>query len=482
MIASQYTFESTSSSTLAGYERRWDEWQFQLEVAKKELQQIETQITAADLRRQIAEKELDNHILQRTHAQEVADHLRSKFSNQELYNWMVSELSALYFQSYQLAYDTARRAELAYRFERGIADSSFIRFGQWDSLRRGLLAGERLQLDLRRLELASLHEHRREHELTKHISLVSLNPLALIQLKETGSCELEVPEVLFDLDHPGHYMRRLKAVSLTIPCVVGPYTNINAKLTLLRNTTRINPNLIGDNSYPESLDPTSVEDRFRHDFSPSQSIATSTGQNDSGLFELNFRDERYLPFEGAGAISRWRLELSGNWPQGQWPQFDVHTIADVILHLRYTARDGGETLKKAAIGHLNQALNQLAAPAAGSESEDQGLWRLFSLRHEFSTEWQRFAHATASPRSLGFVVSRERFPYFLQGKTLQIQAVDVFSPDASSPVNPLPDDEVSVSHSTPDRNPMGPPWLLSLEWKKSEPPKDLLVLLRYTIE
>jgi hypothetical protein len=30
---------------------------------------------------------------------------------------------------------------------------------------------------------------------------------------------------------------------------------------------------------------------------------------DAGMFELNFRDERYLPFEGAGAISEWRLEF-----------------------------------------------------------------------------------------------------------------------------------------------------------------------------
>jgi hypothetical protein len=41
-----------------------------------------------------------------------------------------------------------------------------------------------------------------------------------------------------------------------------------------------------------------------------QSVATSNAQNDSGLFELNFRDERYLPFEGTGAISSWRLELA----------------------------------------------------------------------------------------------------------------------------------------------------------------------------
>ena len=476
MLAAMVNTTASMMGVVGNYERRAEDWALQAKLALQEGLQIDKQIIAADLRRQIAQKELENHTLQRTHAQEVADHLRGKFSNQELYNWMVSELSALYFQSYQLAYDTARRAELAYRFERGIADSSFIRFGQWDSLRRGLLAGERLQLDLRRLELASLHEHRREHELNKHISLVSLNPLALIQLKETGSCELEVPEVLFDLDHPGHYMRRLKSVSLTIPCVVGPYTNVNAKLTLLRNTTRINPNLIGDNSYPESLDPTSVEDRFRHDFSPSQSIATSTGQNDSGLFELNFRDERYLPFEEAGAISRWRLELSGNWPEAQWPQFDVQTIADVILHLRYTARDGGENLKTAAIRNLNQAFNQLAAPAAGSGSEDQGLWRLFSLRHEFPTEWQRFSQATGSTRSLSFVVTRERFPYFLQGKTLEI--LEVYSPEPTNPLSPLIDTEVNPSIA--DLDPMGEPWSLTLNWNRSEVPKDLFVVLRYT--
>jgi hypothetical protein len=58
-----------------------------------------------------------------------------------------------------------------------------------------------------------------------------------------------------------------------------------------------------------------------------QSIATSNAQNDSGMFELNFRDERYLPFEGAGAISTWRLELPA-----EFRVFDDATIPDVILH------------------------------------------------------------------------------------------------------------------------------------------------------
>ena len=34
----------------------------------------------------------------------------------------------------------------------GLADSSYINFGYWDSLKKGLLAGEKLQYDLRRLE------------------------------------------------------------------------------------------------------------------------------------------------------------------------------------------------------------------------------------------------------------------------------------------------------------------------------------------
>jgi len=65
-----------------------------------------------------------------------------------------------------------------------------------------------------------------------------LDPLALITLKETGQCVVSLPEALFDMDYPGHYMRRLKSVSLTIPCVAGPYTSINCELTLVSSQIR----------------------------------------------------------------------------------------------------------------------------------------------------------------------------------------------------------------------------------------------------
>ena len=69
------------------------------------------------------------------------------------------------------------------------------------------------------------------------------------------------------------------------------------------------------------------------------------------MFETNFRSERYLPFEFTGAISDWRLELPTNFNY-----FDVDTISDVVIHMRYTAREGGETLRGKAISYVGDTL------------------------------------------------------------------------------------------------------------------------------
>src|SRR5262249_51211894 len=155
----------------------------------------------------IAQQELKVHQQQMQDAQDVQDFLTNKYTNQDLYAWMTSDISATYFQCYQMAYDLAKRAERAFRFERGITDSNYIQFGYWDSLKKGLQAGERLYLDLKRLEMAYLDQNKREYEIAKHISLVLNFPMALIALKQTGQCIIDLPEAFFDADYPGHYMR-----------------------------------------------------------------------------------------------------------------------------------------------------------------------------------------------------------------------------------------------------------------------------------
>jgi Tc toxin complex TcA C-terminal TcB-binding domain len=39
-----------------------------------------------------------------------------------------------------------------------------------------------------------------QFEITKHVSLYQLNPLAIFELREQGTCEFELQEILFDLD------------------------------------------------------------------------------------------------------------------------------------------------------------------------------------------------------------------------------------------------------------------------------------------
>lgn len=116
---------------------------------------------------------------------------------------------------------------------------------------------------------------------------------------------------------------------MTIPRVVGPCTGVNCTLTLLPHRVRITPQLLDGVGYARSGPDDS---RFEERTGRVQSIVTSSGQNDSGPFEVNLKDERYLLFEGAGVISEWQSRLPG-----PIRQFDYDTISDVILHVRHTA-------------------------------------------------------------------------------------------------------------------------------------------------
>jgi len=408
MLSTMTSFAANTAQTNAGYQRRADDWKLQKESANKEIAQIDKQILAAQIREQIADQELDNHERQIENARQIEDFNRNKYTKEELYGWMIGEISSVYFQCYQLTYDLAKKAEKAYRFELGLPSSNFIQFGIWDSFRKGLMSGERLYLSLKQMEKSYMDQNRREFEITKNISLLSFNPIALITLKETGTCLLELPETLFDIDYPGHFMRRIRSVSITIPCVVGPYTSINCTLTLLSSEIRVK-------STPQTPYAKQADDkRFVENFAAMQSIATSTAQNDSGLFELNFRDERYLPFEGNGVISRWRIELPT-----EFRQFDYQTITDVVLHLKYTARDGGAALRKVAITNLNQLLKS-----------DSGKlqFRLFSLRHEFPSEWQMLVSTAdkTGGHSQSFSFNKQRFPILFENGVITVRRVEIF--------------------------------------------------------
>jgi len=354
----------------------------------------------------------------------------------------------------------------------------YISGDNWQREHAGLMAGERLNMQLHRLEKAYLENNKRDYEITQAISLSLLNPQALLQLKQTGTCAFIIPEIIYDAIYPGQYKRTIKSVRLTIPCVTGPYTNISAKLTLndswVRTKDKLNTDQLklSENSEDEVKAVKNV------------SITTSSAQNDSGLFELNFRDERYLPFEGAGAVSSWKLELPS-----AIRSFNYDTISDVIFHISYTAKDDAA---------FRTATEQNIANTLTSYAQTTGLLRLFSLKYDFPEAFYKLLNSTDTLQTTSLEVTKNHFPYLFAAKNLSLVKGTVYlkplsghtiSDGYSVRINSVGvsswtdfPGEASMKEGALNLN--GNPvttWTIEATGLKKEDLDDLLILIRYRI-
>jgi hypothetical protein len=403
--------------TQAGWDRRSAEWCHQMRVLPIEIQQTELLILGAQRRRDSAMQELNNHQRGIENATEVLDFLRHKFTSTELYLWYLKEAAAHHSRLYDLTLCGALEAQRAYNFERGHTTRRFIPEETWDNLHEGLTAGEKLELALRQMEKDYLDENIREYELTKHFSLRLHFPLEFMRLKATGSCVIDIPEWMFDLDYPGQYMRRIKSLSLTIPCVTGPYTGVHCRATLLSSMTRIDPRLevpatdcCCDCRSGNGYEACPHDPRIVRTYGAREAIATSSGQNDSGLFELNFRDERRLPFEFHGAACRLRIEFP---PENNY--FPMETVTDLIVNMNLTARESGEMMRQAASEAARKHL-----PGSG--------WCFFDVRHEFPDAWQMLHDGSREGErgaKLHLRMHRKLFPFIPGRDDLSITSVAI---------------------------------------------------------
>lgn len=403
-------FDASKSSRLASAVVREHDWVLQSNQAALDIMSIDRQRLASEIRLDIATKELDNHRTVMRQSRQASDFLADKYTNAQLYDWMSTQISATYFQSYQIAYDLAKKAEYAMQRELGSTATQYIQFGYWDSAHKGLLAGERLRGAINRMHSDYLERNRRTYEITKHVSIANINPAALIELRETGSCTVMIPEALFDLDRPGDYCRRLKMVSLSLPCVTGPYTGVHCTMTLLNSQVRVaaTPTTPYPSAGPDDQRFTSV--------SPVESVVTSSARDDSGMFVTDFNDERFLPFEGAGAIGTWRLELPATMRQ-----FDYQTITDAVITLRYTALNGGPALRAAAVKDLQQALQTMEVGPGTA-----GLYQLMSVQRDDPDSWYQLLHPSQDApelHTLRWKLEPQSLPYARQGKEVDRLAV-----------------------------------------------------------
>lgn len=394
-----------SSGIEANFMRREQDWRQQLKLAQQEINAIDQQIIAAEIRLQISERDLEIHEKSIEQIKEVYEFYKDKFTKLGLYNYLATNLSQLYRSAYNMALNMAQKAERAYQFELDLNDY-FIQNDNWDSGNAGFLSGERLNLQLQQLEKAYIENNSRRDEITQSFSLRGLNPEQLTLLQEQGQCSFTIPEMAFDLFYPGHMNRKITNVRLSVPCVTGPYTNVSCRLNLISSQIRIDGSTkVAGPSYAQTA------------------VSTSSGNNDGGQFELNFRDERYLPFEGAGAESTWSLQL----PSAFRP-FDYRTINDVIIHISYTAQYD-ETHRTNVEDEISGTIKDYLTNA--------GYYVLFSMKQHFSDELYRL-QSDASVTSVDVRVKREYLPYVISQHDIQLASTVVIKePITDSDTPPL---------------------------------------------
>ncbi|EPJ1396425.1 TPA: phage tail tape measure protein [Yersinia enterocolitica] len=328
----------------ANYLRRTDEWQLQQTLAEKDVAQIKEQLTGLDLQISMAEKQHDLAEMEQSHAMAVYQMQSTRFSGKELYNWMVGRLSGLYYQLFDAAQPLCMMAKsaLARDIDASKTDHLFINSG-WSDLYQGLLAGEDLMLNLQKLENIWLKEDARALEVERTISLAqvyeksakfNLSDKVSGYLNGTGSdteeakdgngvsihegilsASVSIKTLALDNDYPAAMQlgqkRRIKQISVSLPALLGPYQDVQATLSYDGQNTGL--------------------------ANGCTAIAISRGMNDSGQFQLDFNDGKYLPFEGIDINDGGALVL--RFPNANDQQKALlQSLSDIILHIRYTIR------------------------------------------------------------------------------------------------------------------------------------------------
>ncbi|MCI8211521.1 hypothetical protein AUC61_18490 [Pseudomonas sp. S25] len=355
-----YTENAEVQLRADGYKRRRQEWQFLKDQAQAQLNVLVIQAGQQELVNISAKRKRLRSQQAREHAQALYAFIEKRDTNTALYQWLLGQMSTLYFQAYDAVLSLCLASEACWQYEIGDSDTRFIPVNAWVDDRHGLSSGESLSLGLLQMESAFVVRHERRLELVKTVSLRQLLQdysglsdesgwaAVIASLRSTGTLEFALKPSLFDQDYPGHYLRQLVQVSMSLPGVLGLYENSRVMLGQLASSYLLKPDLGGckhmyrqANELPDEHD--DISPRFViANPRPSQQVAVSGGSDDPGLHFAQMEDARYLPFEGTGAVSTWTLSFPRYASALQQELFDRLQEKDIIVHLRYRAMDGGK--------------------------------------------------------------------------------------------------------------------------------------------
>jgi hypothetical protein len=398
--------------TQASFERRTEDWLLQKHLSDKDAQIGAQQIFHAQNQQQVALQERALAGLQLDHAQAVLDFLANKFTNAELFEWMSGVLGRVYAYFLQQATAIAQLAQAQLAFERQEPAPGFVRSDYWQDTsdsadngsgssadRQGLTGSARLLQDIYRLDQYAFETDRRKLHLTQTVSLAQIAPLELQQFRETGVLVFATPMDMFDREFPGHYLRLIKRLWVSLSALIPAALGIRATLSTSGLSRVV---VAGDQFVPVVLNR-----------SP-EAIAFTSPLNATGLFELESENGLLLPFEGMGVDAVWQLEL----PKPANP-FDYHTIADVLLTIEYTALNSYE--------YRQQVIKTFDTELSNDRS--------FSFRQQFPDQWYDLNNPDQTPTPMVVRFNTSRGDFLPNVDDLVIQhLVLYFAPTNGTPV------------------------------------------------
>jgi len=393
LAAASQIASSTSSimSQLASYQRREQEWQYQSDLAGYDISLANQQIKVAEQNTRIISQEREIASLNMDHATDTLEFLKTKFTNAELYRWMGNVLERTYSYMLNIATGVAKTAEQQYYFEQQEQAGPFIMDDYWEvpqsggSLtsggvdRRGLTGSTRLLQDLTKLDQYAFETTKRKLQMTKVISLGQHFPEAFQNFRDTGVFNFDLTDRMFDYDFPGHYLRLVNGIKVSVIGLVPVYDSIKATLTA------------GTNSYTV-INANNTFQRVPIRRMEVDQVALTGASRETGLFEFQPAQSELLnPFEGMGIESRWEFKM---------PKFsnrmDYSTIADVVIEVDYTALDSFQ--------YRYQVLQDI--------DNTLGFSRGFSFKNNYPDQWYELAGAQdgGAEFSVDIELKHDQFP------------------------------------------------------------------------
>lgn len=414
--------EASILGTVGSYERRAADWQLQLDMANQDITiGMQQHLMALDHSSVVDQEQVISQ-LQAANAQATVDFLANKFTNAELYDWMSGILGRAYGYFLQQATAMARLAQSQLAFERQDKSLSVIQYDYWRAPsegaasngagnpapdRRGITGSVRLLQDIYELDQYAFETNRRKLQLTKTISLATLAPSEFETFRATGVMPFVTPMNLFDQDFPGHLLRLIRRIRVSVVALIPPTQGIRASLS----STGLSRVAVGDGAlgFQRVI--------VRHD---PEAIALSSPLNATGLFELDPQPELMVPFEGMGVDTSWEFQM----PMAA-NRFDYGSIADVLVTIEYTAMDNFE--------YRQQVIRELDHHISAE--------RPFSFRNRFADLWYDLHNPEQKKLEeqmvVRFTTAREDFPPNIENLTMAQIVLYVARQDGNSFSVPL---------------------------------------------